>query len=318
MPVKSKRLKPKTEENQIEEGFAYCRKCRLVKRENQFHKAVDLELDSNGLLSICKPCINSIYERFLISEGGSIQKAILNLCRMLNVKYDNDAIVAGLQQIKTRNWDENGLFGIYRAKLVMTQGKGMTDSQNINLTFDHDDHITIVIDEELINKESLDLSQESKDLQLFWGEGYTADEYEYLENELSGWKKSYSCQNKGEEFILKELSYKMLELKKARIGNKGTDSILKSMQDIMKTGSLTPAQTNASSSNKNADAFGNWIKDIENLSPAEWVKDKSAFRDMDGLEEYTKTHIESPLRSFVTGSKEFNIEGTDQEDDEEE
>ncbi len=317
--VRSKRLKPVTEENQIEEGFGYCRKCRLVKRESQFHKAVDLELDSNNLFSVCKTCINAMYENILINEGGSIQKTILKMCRMLNVKFDNDAIAPALQQIKTREWDENGLFGVYRSKLVLTQGKGMTDAQNLDLTFDYDNSITIVLDETLLaSDESQILEAEHKDLKVFWGDKYTKDDYEFLEKELSEWKRSYSCQNKGEEFILKELSYKGLELKIARDNGGKTEPILKAMQDIMKTGALTPAQTNMASSGKNADTLGNWIKDIENLTPAEWVKDKSAFRDVDNLEEYTETYIVSPMRSFVTGSKEFNIEGTDIDDDEEE
>jgi len=79
----------------------------------------------------------------------------------------------------------------------------------------------------------------------------------------------------------------------------------------MKNSALTPATQNIANSGRNADTFGNWIKDIENLSPAEWYEDQLKFRDMDGLEE-DRENIKRSIGNFITGSRDFNT--TDLED----
>ena len=42
-------------------GRAYCRKCKKLKNESAFFKAVDETIDSNGYFSVCRECIDHIY-----------------------------------------------------------------------------------------------------------------------------------------------------------------------------------------------------------------------------------------------------------------
>jgi hypothetical protein len=73
----------------------------------------------------------------------------------------------------------------------------------------------------------------------------------------------------------------------------------------MKNSALTPALQNAASSGKNAESFGVWIRDIEQLVPAEWYKDQSKYKDIDGLQDDI-TDIKRSIGNFITGSREFN------------
>ena len=76
----------------------------------------------------------------------------------------------------------------------------------------------------------------------------------------------------------------------------------------MKNLAISPNMANAVSEGKSMDAFGVWVKDIENLSPAEWYKDKQLFKDVDNLQEYGEIFITRPLRNFITGSRDFTLE----------
>ena len=110
---------------------------------------------------------------------------------------------------------------------------------------------------------------------------------------------------------MKQICLKELELENARKEGKSPDSILKSMQELLKNGALTPAQQTAASSGKGVETWGMFIKNIEETTPAEYYKNKEMFRDFEGIEEYIARFITRPLKNFVTGSRDFNISEED-------
>lgn len=64
------------------------------------------------------------------------------------------------------------------------------------------------------------------------------------------------------------------------------------------------------------DPLGIWISDIERFTPAEYYKNKSLYKDADGIGSYASRFIFRPLKNLLTGSKErdkeFNL--SDKED----
>jgi len=129
--------------------------------------------------------------------------------------------------------------------------------------------------------------------------------YEYLEQEFAKWKKTTKCDTQGEEILVRELCHKQNEIRKARALDKSVDSLVKSLQEIMKNSALTPALQNAASAGKSAEAFGVWIKDIETMSPAEWWEDQEKYEDMDDMQQDIKD-IKSSIGTFITGSRDYN------------
>ena len=87
--------------------------------------------------------------------------------------------------------------------------------------------------------------------------------------------------------------------------------MVKELQDLLKTSGLTPSQANAASAGNSADAFGVWIKDIEQLSPAEWWKDQEKFKDMDGIEEDRNSITESTRKFILGNSREYLTDSSD-------
>ena len=83
----------------------------------------------------------------------------------------------------------------------------------------------------------------------------------------------------------------------------------------MRTASVDPAKANMASSGKSLDTFSAFIKTIEETEPAEYYKDKALFKDFDNINFYFEKYVRRPLKNFVTGSRDFNVDAdTDDEE----
>ena len=106
-------------EGKVEEQPIYCRKCTRQLSPKEFYDSSDGGfIDTNGKLSVCKSCIQALYDS-VFSETGSMEQAIHKLCTSLNVKYSNDAASATKSHISS--FLESGkkvsaVFGIYKSR----------------------------------------------------------------------------------------------------------------------------------------------------------------------------------------------------------
>ena len=281
----------------------YCRKCMEFKTKIHFYRAVDFFLDSNQIFSICKECIEDIYNSFFAVER-TMEKTILRMCKILNVRYDESAIESTKRHMQTyeeRGTELGNVFGIYKSKVGAQQSTqiGSRDTEE-DLTY---------VEPSLKVIQSIP-TEDIPDIEYYedtWGktDKLNIDDYEYLELEFSKWKRTTKCDTQSEIVLVREICHVQNDIRKARMEGTSTSNLVKQLQEIMKNSALTPALQNAVDSNKFADAFGVWIKDIENLTPAEWWKDQTKYHDMDGIEEDRKDIIRS-IKNFLTGSRDFN------------
>jgi len=293
----------------IEVTECYCRKCMQTKPAAQFYQAVDTYVDANGLFSVCKTCLAEVYTLLLDTEK-TMDRIILRMCRMFNVRYMPEVVEACRKHLDTleRNGKTKGYsnpFGLYRSKMRTTQ------SSAPGARFEEDFTYRDVTIGETITLEPKNNLLVDKDLKQFWGNNFDEEDYDWLENEMWEWKKTHKIDTRSEEHLLRLIVLKLFDIRKARQEERDTSSLEKSLQDMLKTANLAPNQSNAASGGKSLDTFGMWIKDIEQFTPAEWVKDKSIFFDVDNVEEYAEKFITSPLRSFVTGQRDFFLEDED-------
>jgi len=299
---------PKNKDN-AEVANIYCRKCMQTKLPTDFYMSVDKYLDSNGYMSICKDCIQDMVDRALLIEKN-LDKSILSLCRVLNVKYDQDAVESVRKSLENADHEGKTLklsFGTYMTRMsgMNRVGAGKFQSKNEqDLTFK--EPVVFIQGNSLNNEDSEEGVPES--LEDFWGAGLDAEDYDYLEKEKSNWEATHKFQTHAEIIVLKEVCYQQNNIRKLRLANKLTTTDVKQLQELMKLGDMSPASQNAASSGKNLEAFGMWVKDIERDGPAEFYKDKQKFKDIDGIEEYGEKYVTRCLRNFVTGSRDFNVD----------
>jgi hypothetical protein len=198
------------------------------------------------------------------------------------------------------------LFGYYKSKLTsfaqLNQSGILTFSEPVNFISDNP-----MQDNEVKNPEYF---------KQFWGEGLSFDDYSYLETELDDWKKTHRSDTKAEVTLLKEICFKMLEIRKKRNVDAGsTGGLVKELQDLMKTASIDPGKASLANAGKSQDTFSSFIKTIEENEPADYYKDKGLFKDYDNIEWYFDRFLRRPLKNFITGSRDFSLEGPDDSDD---
>lgn len=305
---RSKR-KPIVTKTGIEVDDIYCRKCMRVRPASKFYDATDTILDSNGKFSVCIDCVSLIYTGFL--GTSTIEQAIYKTCKILNVVYAPDAIESAFAQIETAKSNgkvinPNEFFGVYKSKIKNVLRYGVKDS-TVELTFSE----PVSSDVRIVQKEHEVSAEDMEYLFDFWGTR-SIDDVQFLEREFAKFKTTHKADTYAEIVLLKEVCYILLKIRQARTENRPTDTHLKALQEVMKNLAISPNLANAASAGKQADSFGAWIKEIENTSPAEWIKDKSIFKDLDNIEEYAEKFITAPIRAFISGNKDFDLDNVDE------
>ncbi|MFZ2992506.1 MAG: hypothetical protein WA061_02210 [Microgenomates group bacterium] len=300
--------------DKLSEEHGYCRKCTTIKKGVDFYAATDKFLDTNGKFSVCKACVSDIFVGFLNSERD-VKKAMFLTCKTLNIMYSESHLEAAISQLSTKmgseaNIDYSKLFGIYKTKLVTitsASGDGSvgTFEYNPGLTFNQED-------EQIISdNEGEDFANYLKKT---WGSGLSIDDYDFLESTLAEWQSTHNCNTTTELHLMKLICHAELDIRKARETGGDTKSMVKALQDLIKTSNLSPAQSSMSSMNKSQEALGVRLKEIEELEPLEWLeKHKNPFEDVDNLSQYLDDFIARPIRNLITGSRDFNIKSVDED-----
>ena len=302
--ARSKRIV--NDDDQQVEGV-YCRVCQKHRSPTYFYRAVDTLLDKNNYMSVCKLCINDLYSKFFANDQV-IEKTVLRLCRALNVKYDAEAIDSTNEVIKTyieRGTDPSSIFGVYKAKLEsrnrLTHNKSVLDAEDLTFVEPAPNIIREMPEPEDFGVHNIEYYKEK------WGTSieFTMDDYMFLEQELSNWKNTHKCDTYADEVMLKEICFKRNEIRRVRNEGGNTNSLVKALQEIMKSSALTPAQQTASSNETSVNAWGVWLRDIETKRPAEWHEEQEKYKDLDGIDEDLED-ITRSIRNFMTESRDFS------------
>jgi hypothetical protein len=291
---------------------AYCRMCRETKNASDYYVATDVSLDTNGLMSICKQCCQTLYENNLKIEN-SIERALYKTCRVLNIRYDEDAIAVAKQQIKNMNdrgTNATNFFGIYKSKLLAVTPKEIGHRGDEDFTFQEETPLPPP------SESDVEFQKSNEDLAYFWGENLQEEDYSYLERELGEWRATHKYDTKAEKSLIKEICLISLAIRRERAGgNPHPKALVTELQNLMKTASVDPAKTASANSGKTLETFSDFVKIIENNEPAEYYQDKKLFKDFDGLDFYFKKYVTRPLKNFITQSRDFNVEGEDDVDE---
>jgi len=286
----------------------YCRKCMNTLPAGEFFDSSDNGLiDSNGKFSVCKNCIQDIYDT-LYAENQSMEKTIHKMCIVLNLKFSNEAVDAAKKHIQTlidNGKNTKAVFSIYKMKIMATN---TSMEKNIAQDDGYEDVGTIFVSE-IDDPKKLPIPTSVLD---FWGRDIPRDDIEYLEHEYANFKQTHSTETYAEIVLLKRVCYTLLDIKLARVNNDDTVKLVKELQELMKSLNVSPDKTSSNSANaKDIDAFGLWIQDIEKEEPAQWLLTDprgDIYRDVGNVEEYFQKYIVRPLKNLITGSKDFNVD----------
>lgn len=290
----------------MEKEKYYCRKCMKSLSDDNFYKAIDGGLvDSNGKFSVCKSCVQDIYD-IIYKETGTMEKTIHRLCTVFNVKFTNEALDATKTHVQTlmdNGKNVSAIFSIYLMKLIAT--KKSMDKSGAN-DFQYED-VGVIFTEKQIDIQEIAIPQEVID---FWGGDIPRSDIQYLEREYANFKNTHKADTYAEQVLLKQVCFTLLDIKKARAQQDDTGDLIKEMQSLMQKLAISPNAVKASSTG-GVDTFGLWIQDIEKEEPAQWLKTDprgDMYRDVGNVEDYFQKFIVRPLKNFILGSRDFNVD----------
>ena len=259
------RTKKVVEEVTIKEEIAEikCTMCGEIKKANanNFYKSYSILFKGNyeNRMCLCKSCITDLYEK-MFCKYGTNGRALYECCKMLDVYYELNLYNSALKQFDNKT--NGSIISVYFQKVNSLP-------QYKNKTF---------IDSDLFNKEvqSEELEQSvERNVIDFWGEGLLQNDYEFLEKEFDNLTNRYECDSYAQEVLFQEIAFQRLDIKKKRSGGSSVDKELKTLQDLLGSANIKPAQENASMASEQV-TFGTLIKKYENEKPVpeplpEWM-----------------------------------------------
>ncbi len=302
--------------NNVVDLLIYCRKCMKELPSKEFYDSVDNGLvDTNKKMSVCKDCVQNIYNT-VFEETQSMEKTVQKLCILLNIKFSNEALDATKKHIQTmleKGNNVNAIFSIYKQKITATN-KSMDKSI---VQYEGYEDVGVIFTERQIDTKEIPIPQ---DVINFWGTGSSTsrEDIEFLEREYANFKNTHKADNHAEITLLKQVCMTMLDIKMERQAGNDTFKLVKELQELMKNLAISPnaARTNTS---PGADTFGKWIEDIEREEPAQWLKSDprgDMYRDVADVDGYYQKYFVRPMKNFIQGSKDFNVDTEEIDDDE--
>lgn len=248
-----------------------CTRCGIEKSVNadNFYKSYSILFEGNyeNRMCVCKECVLEIAEK-LKNKYNSEPRALYELCKLLDIYYDNNLYESALKQAKKQN---SNVFQIYFQKVSSLQqyrGKVFIDSE----LFDKG-----IQNEEIEEKIGRDVIE-------FWGRGlFSQEDYDFLEREYSNLITRYECDSYALEVLFQEIAHQRLDIKKKREQGQSVDKEIKTLQELLGSSGIKPIQENASMAADQV-TFGTLIKKYENERPIpepdpEWA-------DVDNIKHY--------------------------------
>lgn len=293
MPAK-KSASAKRKSQQLPEASVVCLYCGKTSKETKFYNSKNPKYQFFKKLPWCFSCIKEKYDE-LYKRYEDSKRAIYEFCKYLDIPFS-----LSIYEMAKSRLEKEGV-ELFQGYITYYNSVGWKKS---GICFEDGEKPY-----ENKNIESNEKNEDIPDEYVFkWGEGFTLSDYDYLEAELAECEKTLKCDTWAENTLLREICIKKLEIRNRRKDGSETKNALKELQELMRTCAIDPAKVDKNNSGKAADTFGEWIKDIEQNSPAEWFKDKEKYKDMDGLNDYLKKYVTRPIKNFITGSRDFNVD----------
>lgn len=240
-------------------------------------------------LSICKRCMDRLFEHYTQVYGGDEDAAIRRICEKFDIYYSVSLLNASRKITKTRS-----RIHTYVSKANLIQYKGKTydttlDEERENGVVDNPDDIEDLTQYKLTPK-----------MVKFWGSGYGPNVYPTLQGYYDELLKL--CTDKPDvkkQKMMKNLCLLEYQMQINIQAGKDIGTLSNSYKSMFEAAELKTDSADISN-----DSFGRWIMDIEKYCPAEFYQDKKKYHDFFGIVEYIERFMFRPLKNLIFGTKE--------------
>ena len=263
----------------VDTDKAICCRCGTAygRVKGNFPVSYSAQYKGVGHLTVCKSCVDNIYETYL-KDCGDPGMAVRQTCRKLDL-YWNEHL---FQMVEKKN----------TGRTLMTQ---YIQKANANA------YIGKSYDDTLSEEGTLwtfgsapDAAQVSDEVMQFWGPGYSPEMYAMLEQRRKYWMsrlpEGYE-EDIGAEATIRQICAVELDLNRNRAAGKDVDKNISSFNALLGNMNLKPVQKkqedlDAALSNT---PLGVWLYRYENKRPLPEIDDD--LKDVNGLRRYVFTWL---------------------------
>ena len=262
-----------------------CLGCQEEKAGVNFYVAQSpLYKNNDGKFIWCKECMIAHYDS-LVAAYGDERLALYHYCMNFDILFNENLMESAYSQAVTNN---STLVRIYMQKiasLMQYKGKTSKDGQHLELTNIEQEKTKYKAPELVVDDEEYVAPIITVEVIRRWGNGYTNDEYNLLEQNYQDFINAYQHDTPAEQIIFKNICKTMLESERARISGNFTafEKLNASISKMMGDANIKPKDVAGSNENETS-TWGTWIARIENERPIPQVADE--FKDVDKLGHY--------------------------------
>ena len=233
-----------------------CLCCGKEKNEKEFYNSSSLLYKKIGKIPTCKDCIGNIYENYKIKYNNDERLAIYHMCRILDISFNQSCFDQSVRQFNTSKTNYTALWKVYFQK-INSIGK----NNGYGESFDDSDELDI-------SKAIIESAKTSEEIKSMWGEGLLDSEYKYLNDEYEKLKKNYTTSKDSytQEILFQDIAFQRLTIRKKRLKGDSVEKELKTLQDLLGSANIKPAQEDANLNNETL-TIGTLIKKFENERP---------------------------------------------------
>lgn len=274
---------------------------RYTKQQGNFYKSQSpLHKGNNGYLPSCRNCLDHLLQHY-VEVLGDEKQALQRVCQKFDIYYSDDIYAASdkTSQDYTR-------MAAYASKSALRQYSNKNYDDTI------DENTTDI----LLTEADVTEAQETNEVRITqaaikrWGLGFSPEEYSFCENMYKMFKLANPRADGVQETFIKDLVTTKVLQNRAFKNNDADDyaKYSKLYQDTLKSSKLKMTDEDERNMNDETVCWGNFVRDVEQYTPADLYMNKKLFDDVDDIKEYFKRFIVRPFKNFFTGSKEMDEE----------
>lgn len=280
-------------------------------QKNHFSKSAHPKYQANGgYIEICNDCRDLYYKKLIDLYSGNEEHAIRHMCMEFGWVYHIDALTASRQISADRSRISH-----YLAKKNLGQTARIGTTYFDSMKYEFQNKLDNVIESrEQAKSEDSTITASAVDR---WGIGFTEIDYKVMDDHYRMLKRQNpNCDANQEIFIKSLCSLSMLQAKALKDGD--SDKYVKLTDQYAKTFKQAGLRTIEEKDGSADECLGVTLATIAQYTPEEYYKDKTLYRDFDGIGEYFERFVKRPLRNLMMGSNDRDKEYYVHEDEESE
>lgn len=252
--VKNEYNKLASDYNKILEGqYVYCHHCNDFLSRDSFYSDKGY---ASSLFPICKKCLLAIVEQREKStdKPNETKESVKKVLMMMDLPYIDDLYESCMKSVNDEVNEKNRKSPFLQMITILKslpQYRGLKWKDS---------------DTEIENDESSSNRKVKQGTIKRFGNGFSNDDYLFLQDQYDDWTGRYECKTKAQEELFERLCFKKLEIFKATKEGKSTKDLDRSYQDLMATANITPKQ-NSLDALSEAQTLGTLIQKWEEERP---------------------------------------------------